>query len=154
MSCHRCGEVLVGHHAIVIHIEGAELEHCLRMPWHTRVSCGPEMALIPPFALSWSTSRFVSLPIGQEKLPSGFHQVGSRGICQLDMRRREVSRARLAKVASSERFTVVRVVSLLLCEWCSIVYRVYSVQFSRAPADQSSFGSASPLQGLGSESSY
>ena len=85
MSCHRCGEVLVGHHAIVIHIEGAELEHCLRIPWHTRVSCGPEMALIPPFALSWSTSRFVSLPIGQEKLPSGFHQVGSRGICQLDI---------------------------------------------------------------------
>ena len=85
MSCHRCGEVLVGHHAIVIHIEGAELEHCLRMPWHTHVSCGPEMALIPPFALSWSTSRFVSLPIGQEKLPSGFHQVGSRGICQLDI---------------------------------------------------------------------
>ena len=112
MSCHRCGEVLVGHHAIVIHIEGAELEHCLRMPWHTRVSCGPEMALIPPFALSWSTSRFVSLPIGQEKLPSGFHQVGSRGICQLDI---GVSVAHaLAKVASSERFTLVRVVSLLL----------------------------------------
>ena len=112
MSRHRCGEVLVGHHAIVIHIEGAELEHCLRMPWHTRVSCGPEMALIPPFALSWSTSRFVSLPIGQEKLPSGFHQVGSRGICQLDIA--SVARV-LAKVASAERCTaVLRVVSLLL----------------------------------------
>lgn len=85
MSYHRCGEVLVGHHAIVIHIEGAELEHCLRMPWHTHVSCGPEMALMPPFALSWSTSRFVSLPIGQVKLPSGCHQAGSRGICELDI---------------------------------------------------------------------
>ena len=82
VSYHRCGEVLVGHHAIVIHIEGAELEHCLRMPWHTHVSCGPEMALIPRFALSWSTSRFVSLPIGQVKLPSGCHQAGSRAICQ------------------------------------------------------------------------
>ena len=30
-----------------------------------------------------STSRFVSLPIGQEKLSSGFHQVGSRVLAAL-----------------------------------------------------------------------